>query len=335
MITLTLLAILAIQTSQPPIPGGGERQSSQPQTRTGNTQEEPAADPRGTDASPLVVKVQPTPKTGDEAAKEEQQEQREASAHRWTVASVVGAIIIGLLQLAAIGFQAYIAKRQNSIIETQTEIMRLQERAANSSAIAASAQTEHMKGQLDAAKVAADAAKVSADALKIVHRQWLEVKHWDCSIARLPGIKTGIMNATIRVAFMNTSPLPLTIRAGRGYINGRKGGYAWVNTTVGPNSIGTVELLHMLNDREKGIWHLHRQLGLVVAGWVHYWDAFGDPQEQMFGAKLEVFPASADWRDLADLPHNLRRMARKDPFDPIDTDDDEESKDGDEGESEG
>ncbi len=123
--------VLAQRESQPPSPGRGPSQSRQPQRQARGAQQQPAPDPRGTDKAPLVVHVQPTPKTDAETAKEKAKEDRETSAYRWTIGLGFLTGIVGLLQLVAIGIQAKIASRQNTIITNQNAIMTGQRDAAD------------------------------------------------------------------------------------------------------------------------------------------------------------------------------------------------------------
>jgi hypothetical protein len=107
--------------------------SQQPQQNAvaERAQQQPATDSRGTDASPLVVRVQPAPMTEAEAAVEQRQRDQQASDRNWTQGLAIVTAILGLLQLAAISFQVYIARRQNQIIERQNSIMKGQRSAAD------------------------------------------------------------------------------------------------------------------------------------------------------------------------------------------------------------
>lgn len=67
LIALSLVSS-AIAESQRPAPRGGER--SQPQSQPKQTQQTAAPDQRGTEQSPLTVKVIPTPKSTEETARD-------------------------------------------------------------------------------------------------------------------------------------------------------------------------------------------------------------------------------------------------------------------------
>jgi hypothetical protein len=90
-----LLASCALAQSQRP----------QEQPSPGGAQQPAAPDPRGTEGSPLIVRIQPTPQTDEEAAKEQAQIEQQESAQRWTKGLGIATGILGVLQLIAIGFQ--------------------------------------------------------------------------------------------------------------------------------------------------------------------------------------------------------------------------------------
>ena len=227
-------------------------------------------------------------------------------------------------------------------MEAQSDIMSAQRDSAAESARAAAAvvtltenqqailEQQHaaiieqgtlLKHQLAVAQQSADAAKASADALKIVHRQWLQVGAPAFSMQSL-GV-TGTLNVTLHIPVRNTSQLPLTIRTVRCYINAGKCGHAWSNKTLGPNEVSEEEVFYLLRPDEKARWEKDQRLRLIVAGWIHFWDAFNDPQEQMIGACYDINKTVIDVRGLADLPRNLGRMARENPWPFTEPDDSE------------
>jgi hypothetical protein len=305
-LSLALLSFVILSaTSQPPVPSAGKSQRSQPQPTAQGAQQQTATDPRGTDNTPIVVKVQPSAKTDEETANEQRQEQREASAQRWTVGSVIGTVIIGLLQVGAIGFQVYIAKKQNTIIETQTSIMQLQERAASSSAIAAKAQTEHMLAGLAETRKA-------TEALKTINRQWVKVERWMFNAWNVP--KVGL-HAEVIVEISNKTPLPLTIFAVRCYINDRKGSYGVADEYLVPDATTQQAVKIVMNERELAEYNA-RRLRLVITGWVHYWDAFGDLHSEIIAACLEhIGPgvAKPSVRGVAGVMRKMPRMEKEWP----------------------
>jgi hypothetical protein len=128
----------------------------------------------------LIVKVQPTPKTDAETAKEQQKEQDEASAKWWTIGLAVITALVGFLQVVLVSLQAYIASQQNKIIEGQTTILQGQETSMKDGLAIAREQTEiarrqneiittqttHMAEGLQVARDSATASRISADAAK-------------------------------------------------------------------------------------------------------------------------------------------------------------------------
>ena len=98
----------------PPAPGRGPLQRSEPQRQAGRANQPPDPDPRGTDYAPLTVKIQPPAKTDAETAKEQNQEQQQATAQQWTIGLGMLTGLVGLLQLGAIVGQVLIARKQNT-----------------------------------------------------------------------------------------------------------------------------------------------------------------------------------------------------------------------------
>lgn len=125
-----------------------QSQRENPQRPTASSNQPSASDPRGTSQAPLVIEVKPTPKTDEESAEHQQEIERDETTAYWNKWSARAAIGFGILQVGLIGFQAFIALRQNKIIDAQRELMK------NEIAIATKA--------ADAAKASADAATQSA-----------------------------------------------------------------------------------------------------------------------------------------------------------------------------
>ena len=201
-----LLAVLVLSVtvlearSQPPTPSARKSGSSQEQPKPESAQQQPAEDPRGTDTTPLIVKVQPATKTDEEAQKERAKEDAEASAKRWTVGLGVATGLLGLFQLGAIGFQAWIASKQNEIIGKQNEIMEGQRKAADK-------QSEYMRDALAESCKASEAAMKSADiadkALRLSERAHLAFGHYE--IQHLEDMTKDIR---ISYAIINTGRTP-------------------------------------------------------------------------------------------------------------------------------
>jgi hypothetical protein len=125
---LTTGTLVGMAVSPRPIPSGGESKSSQPDQHAQETHSPAANDPRGSDASPLIVRIQPSTKTDQEAAKEQAKEQREAGTYWWNRSLAITTALVGLLTVLMIGGQIYITHVQNEVMRGQTTIMGNQER---------------------------------------------------------------------------------------------------------------------------------------------------------------------------------------------------------------
>jgi hypothetical protein len=317
---LALTGAILLAQSQPPSPGPRASERQQPHQQPSDTQQPAAADQRGTAASPIVVKVLPTAKTQEETAKEQAESDKQATAQWWNIAASVATVIILAVQLIIIGFQVRLASRQNQIMEGQTTIM-------DGQASAAQKQADYMLEGLAVTKEAADAAKASADAatrsadagvvaakaLKVIHRQWVVVDGWACTVEPLP--KTDKLWARVSVRIKNSSPLPLTIVTVRCQFNKTKGGYEWCNDVLEPGGTMTSAMHHILTDEEAGGFR-SGGVAFVIAGWVHFMDAFGDLQNQAIGRHCQIGPNQrATFRGLAMLKHNLEKLVGEWPLD--------------------
>src|SRR5687767_11515830 len=94
--------------SKAPQPSGQQQEGRQPQIDRAATQTQPSPEIRGSDSSPLVVKVLTTPKTEKETT-EEQAKREDESAANWWMVRLTG--IIGLLTAAQIYFNSVQARR--------------------------------------------------------------------------------------------------------------------------------------------------------------------------------------------------------------------------------
>jgi hypothetical protein len=177
-----------------------QSQPRQPEPSADGTQQPTAADPRGTDASPLIVKVQPAPKTDAEAAEEQRQKDQGVSDRNWTRGLAIVTAALGLLQLIAIGFQVGIARKQNRIIERQNTIMDAQRLAAETQSgymsdglietrKAADAAANNAKAAADNATSAAEATLVNSAALatnREIERAYIRMAHRDVTLIGIP-----------------------------------------------------------------------------------------------------------------------------------------------------
>jgi hypothetical protein len=151
--------VLAAQ-SQPPSPRPGNREGNPPQQQTAPTHQVAPADQRGTETTPVVVKVLPPQKTQEEAAQEKAERQDQSAANWWLVRLTGLLAVIGAIQTVVFGVQAYRLKQtivtMDQIASGQTADMRASINEATRAATA-------MEGIAKASKVTADAAKLSAD----------------------------------------------------------------------------------------------------------------------------------------------------------------------------
>src|SRR5208337_1124166 len=108
IVAMLLGALFATQSnarSQYPSPSEGEPRQPQ-QTQNRGTQQPSAPDQRGTENSPIIVKVQPTPKTQAETDQEANDRLNKAAYDRNTLILSLLLVIVAFLQFVAIGIQA-------------------------------------------------------------------------------------------------------------------------------------------------------------------------------------------------------------------------------------
>lgn len=96
-----VIAALAVAISGPPSEG------QEPQTEATQPRQEVTSEHRGTEESPVVVRVLPTPIHAGEAARDQQDRQDETDHRWWTVALTSTLALIGLLQLYVYALQAH------------------------------------------------------------------------------------------------------------------------------------------------------------------------------------------------------------------------------------
>jgi hypothetical protein len=181
-------------------------QAPKPERQSGGANTQPASDPRGTNESPLIVKVQPTPKTNEEAANEQAEEQSETASKRLTERLAILTGIVGLLQLIGLGAQVLIARRQNKIIDGQTAILKEQETSMKDGLRIA-------RDSADASTKAAEAAQASVnianESLLLTHRSTLAIRH----IVTEGLNEYGVVGETLsgHAWITNIGPMPITL----------------------------------------------------------------------------------------------------------------------------
>jgi hypothetical protein len=199
--------------------------------------------------------------------------------------------LVTILLLCVGRWQAVLFKQQNKIMRRQTFIM---------------------NGQLKYTEKAANAAQKSADAIRVIHRQWIHIGGWRFETWNVPTVG---LHAQVIVEITNKTPLPLTIFAVRCYINGRKAAYSVADAMLPPGVTTHQTVSHLMNERELAEYSA-RRLRLVVAGWVHYWDAFGDIQSQIIGVCLEHIAPGVQptTRGVSGLMRKMPRMEKDWPI---------------------
>ncbi|MGH9642624.1 MAG: hypothetical protein ACRD3Q_09365 [Terriglobales bacterium] len=133
---LTVLIVLSVFASQLPSPIPGK--SRQPKQQHSQSAQQPPANQRGTEQSPVVVKVIPPPNNANEAEQERKDREQKTSHDRWLMVFSGVLAAVAVLQLLVYGYQA-----------------------------------KKLKETVDATTRSADAAKKSADAIVNIERPWL------------------------------------------------------------------------------------------------------------------------------------------------------------------
>ncbi len=110
MPAFVLIAVLLFAPLQNPTPT--PRKTGQPQQNQSRaTQSPPAADQRGTEQSPLVVKTIPAPKTQSESEQEAKEHRAELATNWWLMIFTGLLAAIAFMQLIVFGYQAKQLKR--------------------------------------------------------------------------------------------------------------------------------------------------------------------------------------------------------------------------------
>ena len=137
--------------SQPPSPGAGVSESGKKQTAPENSPQNTDQDKRGTENSPLTVKLLNTGKSDPEAAQEAQrikeQTARERWATNWTIGLTAALVFAAFLQFSGLVGQIIVYRKQAGL----------------------------MQKALSATTKAADAARDSADVLPAIERPYVLV----------------------------------------------------------------------------------------------------------------------------------------------------------------
>jgi len=97
----------------------------QPKRPSPGARDLPEGDKRGTEQSPIVVKVLPSAKTQDEPAGNKAETLDRPSADWWMVRLTAAIAVIGLIQTIVFGIQAYMLRqtisKMDEIAQSQTQ----------------------------------------------------------------------------------------------------------------------------------------------------------------------------------------------------------------------
>jgi hypothetical protein len=105
LFTVVLFGTAAAQT-KPPAPGSSKPEKPS-QGQPARRDQPVTRDERGTDASPISVKIVPAPKTQIEAAQEKAERDAKAASDQWLVYLTGGLVFVGVVQVFVFSIQAY------------------------------------------------------------------------------------------------------------------------------------------------------------------------------------------------------------------------------------
>jgi hypothetical protein len=120
---LTLVALLLFSLSQSQPPGRASKTSQSNQQQLRSTEEQPTADIRGTEKSPLIVKTIPPVKTQAELEQEARDRNAKATNDNRIVILTGILAFIGFLQTLVFGYQAYKLRQTVESSGEQAEAM--------------------------------------------------------------------------------------------------------------------------------------------------------------------------------------------------------------------
>lgn len=118
LFSLLFLSVAVLGQSNPPPPTPPVKRD-QPNQPAADIQKESRANERGTEQSPIVVKVLPTPKTDQETANDKAKGLDQSSADWWMVRLTGAIVFLGCIQTIVFGVQA---RRLKQTIDKMDEI---------------------------------------------------------------------------------------------------------------------------------------------------------------------------------------------------------------------
>jgi len=122
MLTVIMMGTAAAQ-SQPPAPSTG-KPGKPPQDQPRRREQPPASDERGTENSPVAVKIIPAPKTETEAAQDKAERDAKAATERRMVWLTGALVLVGLIQALVFFIQARRLRETIDATRDTTDVMR-------------------------------------------------------------------------------------------------------------------------------------------------------------------------------------------------------------------
>jgi hypothetical protein len=157
---------------QPPTPGGREKESSAPQSKSEKTQEHPSSDQRGTPQHPLSVEVLPPIKI-DIVPQKTEENQLKKALNDWGIPIFTGiSTLIFLAQLMVFGRQA---RRLKETVDAMKEIDQRQSAGVAKSIAEAARSADEMARAAKAMEASAKAAETTSTAAIMAQRARIEV----------------------------------------------------------------------------------------------------------------------------------------------------------------
>jgi len=263
-----MASVLCAQ-SQRPTPTPSEKSSPQ-QEETQSTTQQTAADQRGTEQSPLIVKTLPTPKTEEEAERERQEYKEKTATNRelatftkWLAYFTGGLVVVAALQFFTLFWEARLLRKS----------------------LATSKQAA------DAAKQSVEIAAQTVGTMQAQDRAYIfvKVRVWIREEKFKKGLNVG------EIVFINHGRTPailtkLLCATGAYFTLPDVGSWrdmeAVPGTIINPNEDSIVSVRFTLGD---GDWLnvTDNGLPLVAIGCIYYEDVFGNKRETGFCWKYD------------------------------------------------
>jgi lipoprotein signal peptidase len=174
------------------------RQSPQQNSSPGNGQQVAAPDKRGTEESPLSVKLINTGKSDKESADEGARIESDEKTQSWTIGLTIAAVLVGLLQLAAFIIQAYYMRG------TVAEM-----RGANATARAANETAEQALLSSDRPWVGVEQFEWHTDAPSESRKQLSKIEVWIKNSGRTPALRASAIFSGALRNFSDAAPGPV------------------------------------------------------------------------------------------------------------------------------